>query len=263
MQVTSEIYKDLFYRLQNNDPFVFYETRIAIGESGRLITRSGDGITFGGIHVLVGSSGPDNGFGEESIIEAKTLCRVFSENMPSVGACVSSEITVRIIKPLGDIPRQARVMPYVRLSDGASHSEWIQKGVYFIDTRTDSPASNFTAMTITGYDAMLKAEADYPSSKMSWPAKDIDVVKEIAQKMDVPVDARTLAAMNKGYKINYPSGYSQREVLGYLASMYAGCFVMSDLGELLLVQLGKFPAETSYLSDKQNAITFGGVRIRV
>ena len=263
MQTTSETYKALFSRLQSGDPAVFYENRVSIGDIGRLITRGGEGITFGGLHILVAASGADSGFGEETIIQAKTMSRVFSENTPSVGACVSSEISLKIIKPTGDIPRKARIVPYVRLTDGILHSEWIQKGVYFIDTRTTTPSASFTTMTISGYDAMLKAEADYPPSQMSWPAKDIDVVQEIAAAMGVAVDSRTVAAMNMGYRINYPAEYSQREVLGYLASMYAGCFIMSDLGELLLVQLGKFPAETSYLADKQNVITFGGVRIRV
>ena len=46
--------------------------------------------------------------------------------------------------------------------------------------------------------------------------------------------------------------------------MYAGCFVMSDLGELRLVALNGIPAETRYLiAAAGQPITFGGVRILV
>jgi hypothetical protein len=53
-------------------------------------------------------------------------------------------------------------------------------------------------------------------------------------------------------------------VLGYIAAMYAGSFVMSDLGELRLIPINNIPKETRRLIDQSgNAILFGGVRILV
>lgn len=259
MQETSELYKEL---LASN---ARRETRLAIGETGVLITKQGDAITFGGVSILTGATGADGGYDETLLMSMETDSRVFSEDTPSVGDCISSQIDIEMIKPLADIPRQARLVPYVRLTDGVRVSEWIQKGVYCIDTRQKKEdGSSIEKIVIHGYDDMLKAEQDYPASTLSWPAKDIDVVREIAAFMGVSVDSRTLDLMTWGYLVQYPAGYSCREALGYIAAMYAGCFIMSDIGELRLVGLCDIPAETRYLiAAEDQPITFGGVRILV
>ncbi|MBO4939237.1 MAG: hypothetical protein J6C98_09635 [Oscillospiraceae bacterium] len=254
---------DLYRQIQAGDHWA--ETRLTIGESGRLIDEYGSTITFGGAAVSVGSSGADSGFGEDKLISVSTSSRMFSQEGIAVGSCVSGEIDVELIKPAGEIVRMARLVPYVRITDGEQHSEWIQKGVYYIDTREEnSDDSGIMIFKLHGYDAMLKAEADYPESALDWPAADIDVVREIAAFMDVALDPRTVDAMTKAYPVQYPGEYSCREVLGYIAAMYCGCFVMSDLGELRLITLGGMPVETRYLIESSgSAITFGGDRILV
>ena len=265
MQQTSALYKELLSDYQEGKPSVKTDTRLSIGDTGVLITRQGEGITFGGIRILTGATGADGGYGEDQLISMKTARKVFAENNPSVGGCTSSQIDIEMLKPYGEIPRQSRMVPYVRLTDGVRHSEWIQKGVFYIDTRKKKEdGSNIEKIVIQGFDGMLKTEQDYPSSRLSWPAKDIDVVREIAGFIGVSVDTRTVAIMEHGYPVQYPAQYSCREVLGYIAAMYAGCFIMSDLGELRLVSINSIPAETRYLIDADGqAITFGGVRILV
>ena len=259
MQRTSELYQELLACNHTK------ETRLVIGESGVLITKRGDSITFGGVSILIGSSGADSGYDESTLIGMRTRSKVFADDKPSVGSCVSSEIDVEMIKPIGEIPRQGRLVPYVRLTDGIRHSEWIQKGVFYIDTRQKAEdGSGLERIILHGYDSMLKAEQDYPHSTLKWPALDIDVVREIASFIDVPIDSRTIETMTYGYKVQYPGEYSCREVLGYIASMYAGCFVMSDQGELRLIGLSSIPPETRYLvAAMGQPITFGGVRILV
>lgn len=265
MQQTSDLYQELFAAYQAGQETVKYETRLAIGETGVLITKRGESITFGGVSILVGASGGDGGYDETLLISLGVDFRVFTEESPTPGNCVSAEIDVEMVKPIGELPTQARLVPYVRLTDGHRYSEWIQKGVFYIDTREKvEDGSSIEKIKIHGYDDMLKAEQDYPSSTISWPARDIDVVREIAAFIGVSVDARTVAIINRGYAIQYPAGYSCRDVLGYIAAMYAGCFIMSDLGELRLVTIHGIPKETRYLIDKAgSAITFGGVRILV
>lgn len=265
MQQTSAIYQELLTRYQAGDADVKVESRLAIGKTGVLITKQGEGITFGGVSILVGISGGDGGYDESLLVSMKADFRVFAEDTPTVGSCVAAEIDVEMVKPFAEIPRQARMTPYVRLTDGEQHSEWIQKGVFYIDTRDKKEdGSSIERIQIHGYDDMLKAEQDYPASAINWPAKDIDVVREIASFMGVAIDARTVAILNRGYAIQYPADYSCREVLGYIAAMYAGCFVMSETGELRLITLYGIPPETRYLVDRSNAaITFGGVRILV
>lgn len=259
MQKTSALYQELL----SADHSV--ETRLAIGETGVLITKLGEAITFGGVSILTGSSGADGGYDETMLMSMETDSRVFSEDTPSVGDCISSQIDIEMLKPFGEIPTRARMVPYVRLTDGYRFSEWIQKGVFYIDTRGKvEDGSSIEKLQLHGYDDMLKAEQDYPASTLAWPARDIDVVREISAFIGVSIDPRTIPIINRGYTIQYPTGYSCRDVLGYIAAMYAGCFVMSDIGELRLITIYGIPRETRYLIDRNGAaITFGGVKILV
>lgn len=265
MQQTSALYQELLSAYQAGDRNVKFETSLAIGETGVLITKRGESITFGGVSILVGASGGDGGYDESLLVSMDADFQVFSDESPTVGNCVSAEINVVMVKPFGELPRQARLAPYVRLTDGIRYSEWIQKGVFYIDTRGKvEDGSSIEKLQLHGYDDMLKAEQDYPASTLAWPARDIDVVREIAAFIGVAIDPRTIPIINRGYTIQYPAGYSCRDVLGYIAAMYAGCFVMSDIGELRLVTIYGIPKETRYLIDRNGAaITFGGVKILV
>jgi hypothetical protein len=258
MQETSSLYKRLL-----SDPGHWKEYSLAIGESGVLVNEQAERITFGGTNILVASSGAEGGFSESSIISMSTLKSIFSDSNPSVGNCIAGQITVDMTKPKGDIPRRARLAPYVRLTNGKEHSEWIQKGVFFIDHREYSGDEN-ERMIINGYDHIILTEDEFPSSTHEWPRTDIDVVKDIAAEIGTALDSRTVQIMNKGYKINYPTGYSMREVLENIAAMYGGSFITSDNGELLLVTMFGIPKETNYLIDNAGfIITFGGDRILV
>ena len=258
MQETSSLYKKLLA-----DHGHWKEYTLVIGESGVLVNERSEKIMFGGTSILVASSGADSGFRENAIISMATQKSIFPESTPTVGNCIAGQISVEMVKPKGDIPRRARLAPYVRLTNGKEHSEWIQKGVFFIDHREYSGDEN-ERMVINGYDHIILTEDEFPSSTHEWPRTDIDVVRDIASEIGTDLDSRTVKIMNKGYKINYPAGYSMREVLENIASMYAGSFIMSDTGELLLVTMFGIPKETSYLIDNAGfAVTFGGDRILV
>lgn len=259
MQNVSKLYQEMLSGNYDTD------VRLAIGDTGRLITKQGESITFGGVSILVGATGADGGYDEAILVSVETDSHVFAESTLVVGSCVSAEIDIEMLKPLGELPTQARLVPYTRLNDGVRQSEWIQHGVFYIDTRSEKEyGPDLKTIRIHGYDDMLKAEQDYPASTLSWPARDIDVVREIAAFIGVSLDPRTVPIINRGYLIQYPTGYSCRDVLGYIAAMYAGCFVMSDLGELRLVTIYGIPKETRYLIDAAGfAITFGGDRILV
>lgn len=259
MHETSALYKQLL-----SEPHVV-ETRVAIGETGRLIDEWNNTITFGGLGILVGRSGADAGYTESMLKSVTTLSQVFSRNKPEVGCCVSSELDLVMIKPAGDIPRMAQVVPYVRLSNGIVHSEWIQKGVYYVDTRANNADdSTIRVLKLHCYDAMLKAEQDYIGDRLQWPSTDLQVVQDIAELMEVSIEPETAQLLNRAYEVQLPVGYTRREVLGYIAAMYAGCFIMSDAGELRLLRLNGIPKETRYLIDQNGfTLTFGGIRIRV
>lgn len=260
MQNVSDTYRRLMEKPH------WAEVSVAIGESSRLITKQGECITFGGISILTGSAGGDGGYREGMLKTMKTSHSIFPGDTPGVGNCVASKITVEMRVPLGEIPKRARIVPFVRLTDGTLTSEWLQKGVYYLDKReTLNPDSVFPTLSLTGYDAMLTTEKDYPpKTALGWPATDRQVVQEIAGYLGLGIDTRTWEVLNRNYAIQYPSGYSCREVLGYIAAMYGANWLMTDLGELRMLALNGIPPETRYLvTNAGYAITFGGVRILV
>ena len=155
---------------------------------------------------------------------------------------------------------------YLTTTPTTMYSDWIPQGVFYIDTRerTDYEITP-PVLSIHGYDAMLKAEAYYPEDDPSeYPKTDIDIVDVIAEAMGIEVDDRTYDIITEAYEINLPATYTMREVLGNIASMYAGNFCITFEGKLRLVGLTDIGTETNLLIDQQgDAITFGGDRIIV
>lgn len=140
-------------------------------------------------------------------------------------------------------------------------SEWIQKGVYYIDTREIEPNG---LLRIRGYDAMLKCETPYPNSMLPWPTDDIDVVVDVSLYIDVDVDQRTRALMNQAFQIPFPAQYTMRETLAYIAALYGGTFIINDVGALQLICLWDRAEETFLLTDELGyRLVFGTTRILV
>lgn len=202
---------------------------------------------------------------KDTLIEMSVELGMFSGSQPGAGGCISGELSLRMLAPSVTIPRMAQVNPYVRVTDGTTYSEWIPQGKFFIDTReTTKNDDGLDILSIHCYDAMLKTEADYPSTSHAWPYSDINVVNEIAATIGVSVDSRTTDLMTNNYQISVPGSYTMREVLSYIGAMYAGNWIMSYDGELLLIAINGIPPETNYLvTAAGEPITFGGDRILV
>jgi hypothetical protein len=183
--------------------------------------------------------------------------------LSSEGATISNDILV--FDEGTAVINESDIVEFLATNYEESYSEWIQQGVYFVDTReVIKSESNVDVLVLHGYDAMLKAEQMFVSSTILGDSVDIDMVNEIARIMGVAVDERTTALMTMGYTIPLPTGYTLRDVLGYIASMYVGGFIITDVGKLRLVSVLEMPEETNYLiNEEYDYITFGGYRILV
>lgn len=244
MQTTSQLYKDI---VAGNH---WFEVSLATGEIGNLLTEDGFELEFGGYNILLSGSDADGGYRENTLIEMSTTRSLFDDK-PSIGGAVAGELNVTMLKPSGEIPKMARLVPFIRACNETQKSEWIKKGVFYIDTRSnDRTAEGLEILTIHAYDDMLKSEQDYVAS-ISYPATDIEVAQDIASKMGVTLDERTEQALGN-HTMNLPVGYSCREILRGIAAINCGNFLMSDEGRLLFVRLGDIEEETNYL------ISFGG-----
>lgn len=168
------------------------------------------------------------------------------------------------IAVLSDAAYLSRDIVYFRETTTTETSEWLQMGVFYIDTReTTKNNDGVPRLTIHGYDKMLFAEGDYPSTNANdWPHTDIAVITQIAQEMGVTIDPRTLAYITGSFPVQLPTGFSMRETLGHIACAYAGNFVMSAEGKLLFLPLMGLDQEDStvgcYLTDENgDALLFG------
>ena len=204
-------------------------------------------------------------YGEDQMWKAKTDLALFENQNPTIGLAQIREINVLIPFPLQTIPRAAEIRLYTRVCKGANKSGWLPQGVFWIDSRSKDEDSE--ELTLHGFDAMLRAEADYPSSSLAWTDTSPNaraVLDEIASYMGVELDDRTKAAIptSTQWIVPFPAQYTTREVLGSIAAMYGGSFIMSGEGKLLLVQMNALPEESNYIiTDEGNTITFGGTRI--
>lgn len=252
MQNTSELYKKII-----SGPFVT-ETRLAIGEGGLLTDEFGDVILLGDDAILVDTGGPEDAFDDDMLIAIDKPEEIFKDG-PTVGGAPSFEIDITMRRPVGDIPFMARLALYIRVRNETDVSEWLPKGVFYADT--DYMTKDYRAPTITihGFDAMLLAEQDYPSSTMDWLARDIDILREIASFLNISVDPETVAMMDKGYMFPYPAGYSCREMVGYIGMAYAGSIIISESGDFRLIKLAGIPKETSLLVDEAGDVIVLGL----
>lgn len=176
-----------------------------------------------------------------SIVTSGTL---FSDNIPSIGCAVCREISLMVRTNGAYIPRAAKIEVFARLAipgqsgEAASASEWIPKGVFYIDTRQPDEEEQF--LTIHGYDAMLKGEqplVDQAAGETgTWPKTMREVASACAAKMGVEIDPATI--ISGDYEIGYPTDYTCRELLRHIAAAHGGNWTISDEGKLRLIVLG-------------------------
>lgn len=148
-------------------------------------------------------------YSQDRIVSCSVSNQLFSAKTLSVGSCCGAEIDLSIRNP-GEIPRMAEIDLFARLSGKAGESEWIPKGVFYIDTREvdnrENSGNTNDIMTIHGYDAMLKAEQVYlqQGDVGTWPRAMTTVVNEICTRMEVELDSQD------GAERELSSGVSKR-----------------------------------------------------
>ena len=195
-------------------------------------------------------------YGTESEVSHTSSGKLFSDFGIGNANCASITLTVLA----DDIPKGTVIKRYVRLVNGDQVSEWIKKGTFYSNTRRNNDGE----WTVQAYDAMCKADVTYLPAvdEGNWPIPMKSAVQEIAARMGVEVDSRT--TLNAGYMLQYPAGYTMRDVLREIAAAHCGNWIITDTETLLLVPLVSIPTETSYLVDEiGDVIMLGEVRLIV
>lgn len=195
-------------------------------------------------------------YGPEREVEHSVDTGLYEEF--GIGNATTAKLTLKLYAD--SIPRAATIRRYVRLKNGSQVTEWLPKGVFFTNRRSEEDGQ----WAVEAFDAMRKAERVWvPDQSLVFPMTAPDAVREIARIMQVQVDSRT--QLNSTYTIDYPANdYTLRDELRFIAAAHAGNWIVTDEGKLLLVPLLSAPPETFFLiTEYGDPITFGGVKIFV
>lgn len=183
-----------------------------------------------------------------------------------IGNCASRQMDVEIL-PKGDIPKQAKLEVFKRLVFEEQTSEWVKQGEFLVSTRQGNKATGSTKFHC--FDAMLKASEKWLTSAYdydTWPKTEIEAVNDIAARMGIEVDNRS--DFDNIFPVEYPvdenAELAMLDVLGMIALVNAGNFVITNEGKLRLLKIGEEPMESNYLvSENGYIIRFGDVALDV
>ena len=174
-------------------------------------------------------------------ITAPRIDRPLMSSPLSVGNCVSSSLSLSIMTD-DELDPKVPITIKGRLSDIATKeaTEWMPFGTYYINQK-----SIFGKLTtITCFDAMRRANQNYladDDAGMGWPKHMHEVVSEIAYRIGVGIDERTLINIGDDYMVPCPTGKTMLQVLGYIGGVHCGNWIVTDENNLRLVPLVNVP----------------------
>lgn len=193
---------------------------------------------------------------ETDIYSMKPTFNLFGEDALSVGGTCSTKLELTI-RPKSDIPKMALIEPYVCVTDGTQTSEWLPQGKFYIYHRDlDADSGN---LSITAYDAMLKAEVTGYTDLALFPKYMDSIVADACTRMGVTLDSGTV--ISHVLECEFDTTLTLREYLSYIAVAHGGNWVITEEGKLKLVD--SFPTDSLLIDHEGNIITFGGVGIYV
>lgn len=164
---------------------------------------------------------------------------LFSEAEPVIGKCLAASFSCAIVEASGNIPRMAELVPAFRLTLGATQSEWVTLGTFYIDTRKTDKSTG--ALMLTAYDRMLMADGENGKTYAeltgftTWPQTMAAVATEIATIMGISIDSRT--TVSSSMNVEYPNDLTMREVLGYIGTAHGGNWTITPGNKLRLVRI--------------------------
>lgn len=152
-----------------------------------------------------------------------------SENGSSdltIGNAQSSSITFSIYEDTVDLENREMVL-FEGLEVSEGNIEYIQIGIFKITSATAEEGKT----SYTGYDRMYSSMEMTYVSKLKYPNKDINIVKEICTQAGITfvestMDDKTISVATA------PKGYTRREMLGYLSARQGKNAVINSQGQL-------------------------------
>ena len=197
-------------------------------------------------------------YSKEEIEKAESNGGIFGESSPKVGEAVAGELDLVLLTTYTALPKMARIIPQVRLCNASQQSEWLRKGVYYIDTRDKDRRTG--ELSLHAYDAMLTAEDLYVNGS-AWSSKTAQtVVREIAARMGpknasgtptgISINSDTLDLLDSlpAYAVNYDETLTMRQYLKNIGAAWGGSWIIDENGELRLVRMAAAGASRQNLA---------------
>lgn len=182
-------------------------------------------------------------------ISAPVIDRALLSDAMSIGNCIAASMKVSVLTD-DEISTAASVVIKARITDGTTVSEWLEFGTFYIDKRE----KNNELITLQCFDAMLKASQRYvdPSKsddRIGWPKSMQTCVTEIAHRIGVEIDPRTVISTAEAYQVAYPTNYTMQQVLEFIGAAHGGNWIITPENKLRLVPLISPPVETFDIID--------------
>ena len=219
---------------------------------------------------------PPVSFDENYLISLRREDGVFTSDTEDIifGKVIIGQLDLVIHSTSKEYPSRGGVLkPYFRLVgtvNGAPlATSWYPQGVYYISKREFDKESE--TLSLHAFDALRRTEdVMYTTTgdQGQWPKKPRDVVSIIASRIGVSTDSRNnqiIPTLQNLRVIQYPGfgekgdAYTMREILGYIGALYGGSWIMSDEGNLRIVQFLRIPSMSTHVLINEGgfAITFG------
>lgn len=191
-------------------------------------------------------------------ISAPVIERALCDSALSVGNCVAASLRFSVLTE-DAIPPASEVKIRAQAVRGEDVGEWKEFGTFFIDRREEQKG----LVTLQCFDAMLKASQQYadptdPEDRIGWPKSMKDCVEEVAFRIGVELDPRTVIKTTAPYQVPYPDRLTMQQVLGHIGACHGGNWVITPENKLRLVPLVSPPAETFNIIDYEYNRIFTG-----
>ena len=200
---------------------------------------------------------------DHTLLSALFISRgAFSADSPECGNCVMSSVELSAIGRY-PMPPAGLIEVWAYITDGNRTSEWIKQGVFYCDQNTYVSDHGQVSTKITGYDSLGFASQLVSLDMFQWPCTGLQLIQTAAGIIWADIDPAIIPILSN-ITLQKPDdgGYTLRELMGAVAGVAGGNFVVNKSNQLTLIRIGDARADTSYIVDElRRSITVGGERI--
>lgn len=190
-----------------------------------------------------------------SIFDLRIYSMLFSDETLSIGGTAAKCLKCTFLPGSGTIPRMAKIIvSYILRGASGAVAPSVDIGPFYIDTREVDVATG--KMTVTAYDIMLMTEQLIDLRSTTSPViTHTDAVSAIAAKLGIAIDDRSPTLLSANF--TRLSTLTMRQILGRIAVLNCGNWVITLQGKLRLVPIDNTIADNCDMGDKAHSLSLG------